>query len=117
MTPTLRDIVDVLRGRRFPMEDEKCCQAAIERCLQVAGMNARREVKIQGGVIDFLTANGTGIEVKLKGSTDAIKRQLVRYAADKAVTALLLVSAKPVAIASSLRGKPVAVLNINLAWL
>ena len=128
MTAHLQKILAALAGKRFPLEDEKQTQAEIALVLGRAGVLALREVPIAGGVIDFVAEFGKvslvaghntkiGIEVKLKGQPEAIRRQLKGYAAEPALAALVLVTAKPVAMPAAIGGKPLAVLDLGRAWL
>lgn len=116
---TLNHVLAALRGKRFPLEDEKQTQNAIERTLQSA-LGAgywEREVRIAGGIIDFLAFGDVGIEVKLKGRAGEIRGQIARYAIEPRLKSLVLVTAKPVAIAEIINGKRCAVLDIARAWL
>jgi hypothetical protein len=54
-----------------------------------------REVKLSAAErIDFLMADGLGIEVKVKGSLSDVTRQLHRYAQITEIKSLLLVTTK-----------------------
>lgn len=123
---------EALRGCRLPLEDEKQTQAAIAEVLAQklgpvggwAHQSARdpvvmwsREVPVAGGIIDFVALRDIGIEVKLKGAPLNIVRQLHAYAAEPAISGLVLVTAKPVALPATIRGKPVAVVDLGRAWL
>lgn len=48
----------------------------------------------EAGRIDFLTADGVGLELKVKGSATDVLRQLERYAHAPHVSALLLVTTR-----------------------
>lgn len=113
----MRAVMGALRGRRFPLEAEKQTQAAIADALDQRIDGWAREVRVVGGVIDFVALGDIGIEVKLKGQEREIERQLEAYAADPALAGLILVTAKPVALPARIAGKPVAVLDIARAWL
>lgn len=119
MTPDMRCVVNALKGKRLPLHDEKECQKAIASVFDDAIKNGwfTREVRIAGGVIDFIGLCGTGVEVKLKGTANDIRRQLVRYAADDRIKGLVLVTAAPVGVTNLLRGKPVTEFDIGRAWL
>lgn len=122
-------VIGALAGRRFPLEDEKQTQAAIEMALvaDLGRSRVRREVRIMGGIIDFLvldapsgadtTPGATGIEVKLKGQPREILRQVRGYAWEPTISGLVLVTAKPVPAPADLCGKPFAVLDLGRAWL
>lgn len=130
MTVHLQKILAALAGKRFPLEDEKQTQAAVNVALLCAGLVVDREVPSPGGIIDFVVTldepSGVlrsmrfvhiGIEVKLKGQPAAIRRQLERYASDEMLEALILVTAKPVAMPAAIGGKPLAVFDLGRAWL
>lgn len=119
LTPGMRAVLQVLSGKRFPLEDEKATQAAIWAVLEAdAGTwKAAREVPVAGGIIDFVVGGTTGIEVKLKGSGVAIGRQLRGYAMEPALTGLVLVTSKPVMVPRMMNGKPLAVVEMGRAWL
>lgn len=116
MTTDMRAIIDALKGKRLPLTDEKECQRAILQVLSDLFIPVRREVKISGGVIDFLVGS-VGVEVKLKGAAALIRRQIVRYCADQNIEGVVLLTAKPVDLAPLLRGKPVHEFDISRAWL
>ena len=114
MTPP--DIVArALTGKRFPLEDEKRCQSTIEEALSIFA-DMRREVKCTGGVIDFVVGR-TGVEVKLKGAKEAIRRQIRRYAKDDQLDAIILLTAKPVGMESEIDDKPIVEIRMGMSWL
>lgn len=123
MTSPMSTLSTCLLRARLPVEDEKRLQAAIETRLAAHAIEAKREVQLGAGphslgTIDFLTAHGIGIEVKIKGGSRAIWAQLCRYAQDRRVTALALVTAKPFACpAFTPLGTPVTVINLSQGWL
>lgn len=125
MTPGMQVVLQVLRGRRFSLEDEKRTQNELWSvlCGDPKTWATMREVRIAGGIIDFIVDTSyrekpnVGLEVKLKGQPAAIVRQLKRYADEPLLDGLLLVTAKPVVIGPTIGGKPVAVLNLGEAWL
>lgn len=127
----LQPVLDALAGRRFPLEDEKQTQAAIAKVLDDSFDHWSREVRIAGGVIDFVVGFyeptpphlrsvrlvSVGIEVKLKGSPRNIARQVKGYAAERDLAGLVLVTAKAMTLPVTIGGKPVAVLDLGRAWL
>lgn len=118
MPPAMNSVLQVLSGKRFPMEDEKKTQLAIWAALEADARtwNCSREAKIAGGVIDFIVGD-CGVEVKIKGQAAAIVRQLKRYAEEPRILGLVLVTLKPVAVPATINAKPVVVLNMGAAWL
>lgn len=124
-------IIAALSSKRFPLEDEKQTQAAMADAFSAAGLNAEREVPVTGGVIDFVVTLGetyppgtrgyryrhVGVEAKIKGTKRDIVRQMIRYAADANLDALVLVTVKPVHMGTTIAGKPVRVIELARAWL
>jgi len=133
-------VLAALAGRRFPLEDEKQTQAAMEAVLRHEFRGRmQREVRIMGGIIDFVVwpldpaqlprppagsapaesvgANAIGIEVKIKGQPREILRQVRGYAWEPTLAGLILATAKPVPSDGELCGKPFVVLDLARAWL
>jgi len=126
MTPGMQAVLQVLAGKRFSLENEKRTQNEIWSVFEAnpATWLPKREVRIAGGIIDFLLESYggrgtryTGCEVKLKGQPAAIVRQLKGYAAEPSLDGLVLVTAKPVALGPTIGGKPVVVFDLARAWL
>lgn len=127
----LHVVLDALGGKRFPLEDEKQTQTAIAKVLDDNFDHWSREVRIAGGIIDFVVGFyepmpasllsvrlvSVGIEVKLKGSPRDIARQLKGYAAEPELAGLVLVTAKAIALPATIGGKPVVVVDLGRAWL
>lgn len=123
MTPTMREVLEVLRPKRISLTDEKRTQEDIFNALiAAAAANAagwstvEREVRICGGIIDLLV-DRVGIEVKIDGRPAEIRRQVEKYADEPSLEGLILVTRKPVVMPATLKGKPVAVLDLGRAWL
>lgn len=119
--PGMRDVLGALAGHRFSLEDEKRTQNEIWSvlCSDPRTWNCSREVRIAGGIIDFVVDAGNciGIEVKLKGQPAAIVRQVKGYAAEPRLDGLVLVTAKPVALGPKIFGTPVVAFDLARAWL
>lgn len=118
-TPGMRAVIDVLSGKRLPLQNEKALQASIWSVFEAnaATWKCAREVRIAGGIIDFVVGGDTGVEIKIKGTAVAIARQVKAYAQEPALTGLVLVTAKTITLGAVLNGKPVAVLDLGRAWL
>lgn len=86
-------IADALRSRRLRYGSERQLQDDVERVLAEIGIDFQREHRIGGDPIDFYR-NGVGIECKVQGGPSAVLEQLIRYADDPAVTALILVTSR-----------------------
>jgi len=102
---------------RLPLESEKETQACLADLLAREGIPFEREARIAGGVIDFLLADGTGVEVKLAGAAKAIYRQMQGYSAEPRVERLVLLTTKAMALPPLIGGKRARVVNLGTAWL
>lgn len=88
-------LAETLRGYRFPFGTEAELQAAVARVLNEVGVEHSREfIFSPRDRIDFLAANGIGIECKIDGSPSAVLGQLLRYAERDEVKALILVTSR-----------------------
>jgi hypothetical protein len=111
-------IADDLRRLRFRYCNEAELQAGLGAALTNLGYTVLREVILTPqDRVDFLV-DGVGIEVKVKGPTTAVVRQLVRYAEHDAIEALILVTTRlrhqpP----RELNGKSVIVVALTMAGL
>lgn len=113
-------IVKSLSSARLPMEDEKALQSAIAVRLGSARIVHEREVRVTGGVIDFLIPSaGIGIEVKIKGTAADVLRQLRGYADDERIRRLVLVTSKPFAMPDAIGRRQIGidVVNLSRGWL
>lgn len=110
-------VIEALRGVRFLLEDEKQLQADMALTFARASIACEREVQVTGGIIDFMAAGGVGIEVKIGGQRGAILRQVKAYMRDDRISELVIVTARPLALAPVIGGKPAFVLDLGRAWL
>lgn len=127
----IEPIAAALAGKRFPFEDEKATQAAIDDALKAAGLDVEREVPCGRGVIDFVVTlsvpfpapcrgmrfKHVGIEVKIKGAAAEIARQVRGYAADENIDEIILMTSKPVRLPDQIADTPLHVFNMARAWL
>lgn len=114
VTERVADIYETLLTTRPTFRDEADLQAEIAEALAAAGIAATREVPLSDGAsrIDLL-AWDVGIEVKIAGSTPAVRRQLARYAQCPEIAALVLVTVRASHHApATLGGKPVIVCSL-----
>lgn len=102
---------------RLPLESEKETQSRLAELFRAHGIPFEREVRIEGGVIDFLLGDGTGVEVKLTGAAKAIWRQLQAYSTEPRIERLVLLTAKPMTLPPEIGGKRARVVNLGRAWL
>lgn len=119
---TAGGVVDILRTGRFDLTTEKACQADIElhmaACLPL-GVSLSREHRLAAGDIpDFLIGEGIVVEVKIRGANARdTTRQLARYAAHEAVSALIVATSKSMVLPRQIGGKSVLVVSLGRAWL
>lgn len=106
------EILKTLRNTRFRFRDEAGLQQCVEELLFQTFASYRREVQTEKGRIDF-TVGAVAIELKVDGSTNAVRRQLKRYAELDWVEEVILVTAcaKHV-MPASLNGEPVHVVRV-----
>ena len=111
----IADVVNVLARRRFRYNTEVDLHEAIAAAFDAAGIAYEREVQIAGGRIDFIVRD-VGIEVKIKGSTEALRRQVEGYSAEERLTEVLVVTTRPThrpVSGLTTNGKRVRVLTIG----
>ncbi len=110
---------EALETIRQPVAAEAKLQEFVAGALTGAGVAFSREVDLgAAGRIDFLTAGGVGIEVKIAGGRNEVLRQLLDYAQVEAVRALVLYTTRSLHVigADSLNGKP-AIVARSRGWL
>ncbi|HMI94453.1 MAG TPA: hypothetical protein VK509_23935 [Polyangiales bacterium] len=112
LATSTHDVLRCLTAHRFDSSTEERLQAGIAQALAAEGLQLEREVVLApGSRIDFLSADGIGIEVKIEGTETSVLRQLMRYAEIDRVRELVLFTtrSKHLAMPATLRGKPLAV--------
>lgn len=113
----MNELLQLLKGQRFQLHNEKALQAEIEALLIRNQVQHHREYYLsKGSIIDFLV-EGTGIEVKISGSAISIFRQLERYCEFDDITGIILLTNKAMGIPSSINNKPAILINLGKAWL
>lgn len=111
-------LIRFFETRRWPLADEKRLQLCIADEFAREGIEAEREVRLNGSdIIDFLTKGGIGIEVKIKGSKREIYRQCERYCLHDRINALILASNVPVGLPTFINGKPISFVHLGKGWL
>lgn len=113
-------VVALLRRVRLDLSSEKRLQAQIAQQLQHAGIAFEREKALSAqDRPDFLLADGTLIECKLRGRARKIDvfRQLERYAAYPQVSALILASNLSMGLPDTCAGKPLYAASLSAGWL
>ncbi|RSK50081.1 hypothetical protein [Hymenobacter rigui] len=114
---TLAQVLAILKGRRFDLQNEKVLQLQLAQAFEAAALPAQREVSLSpASIIDFMVGS-IGVEVKIKGTPKAIYQQCQRYCESEHITSLLLLTNKQVRLPASLHGKHTHVFNLGLSWL
>ncbi|RNL66272.1 hypothetical protein EFK50_01195 [Nocardioides marmoriginsengisoli] len=114
-TATLDQVISTLTGYRYAYTDEHALHRGIDAALTVAGIQFVPEVNLSSrDRIDYV-AGTVGIEVKVKGSTAALRRQLTRYATHPTIQQLLVVTTlrRHRELPTSISGIPVTVLVVG----
>lgn len=114
----IEELLTCLRSSRFPVTTEIKTQDAIEQALIEAGIEFEREFRLSAkDRVDFFV-NGVAVEIKVRAaSARAIFRQVERYARHDIVTAIVLVSNKPMGLPAQINGKPAYFVNLARAWM
>lgn len=115
-TPDGAVLAAILGGRRYRYRDEASLHDALSAVLDAALVEHEHEVRIEGGRIDFVVGK-VGIEVKVKGSVEVLRRQLEGYSTDRDLNELLVVTTRPAhkTVPDRIGDKRVRVVDIG-AW-
>jgi len=106
-----------IRARR--LDDEIAyLHPLVSGALGNAGIGHRHEVKLgPRSRVDFLTDAGVAVEVKKSRPRRAdLMRQLEKYAAHDAISAIVLVLERSVPLPDTIGGKPVRSVSLNMLW-
>lgn len=116
--PYAEAVTALLRRTRMRVGSEAALQQSVEEALIAAGFRYEREARLSAADrIDFLVADGIGIEAKARYAKRAIYRQLERYAARPQITALILVTGTAMGLPAAIGGKPVYIVSTGRAAL
>jgi hypothetical protein len=112
MTPVMREVLTALRGKQFPLDNERQTKADIYAVLtQTFGCGewvVGRLVKLTCSErIDFLIWGSVAVYVELDADAGAIRRQIKRYVADTRVEGLILLTPQLIAVTALVAGKAV----------
>ncbi len=102
-------IITALQSFRYSYADEREFQDGIEKALQQSFIPYERECLLEeNGVIDFLCGD-VGVEVKIKGGVNEVRRQISRYAKNKRINGIIVATTRhaQLAISGNLNNKPV----------
>lgn len=113
---TLERLHQVLGSYRYSFANERDLQDGIAQALATRGIRFDREVVLGPKDRPDFMVDGIAVEVKVDGTPAVILRQLDRYAAQKAVRAILLVTRKEQharRFPEAIGGKPLDVLTLG----
>ena len=114
----IEQLVLHLRRQRYRVGQEACLQADIETYLTAAGRAFEREARLgPKDRIDFLLADGIGIEAKTRCAPRSIFRQLDRYAGHDSISAIILISGTAMGLPPAAQGKPLYFVSTGRASL
>lgn len=102
-------IITRLRTIRLPVGNELDMQDCVGLALLDLGVDCQREHSFgPADRVDFFTASGLAIELKIDGTRNAVLRQLMRYADHDSVKSLLLITAcaRHLGMPPTIRNKP-----------
>jgi len=107
------ELVDIIGGYAYLVNDEKFLQGEIADVLGIEGVSYEREVHLSTGIIDFMVGD-IGVEVKVHQESMSVYRQLERYAKDPRLKGIILASVRTgVTVPEDISGKPAAVVEIH----
>lgn len=90
---TIETLTELLQSHVLRYGTERQLQDDVERVLTAHGIDYRREYPLGNDAIDFFV-QGVGIECKTQGGPSAVLEQLVRYAEQDDVQALILLTSR-----------------------
>ncbi len=111
------EIVKILSSHRFPLNNEKDTQAAIEAKFQLNEINYTREHRLDPQNIPDFFIDGIAIEIKIKGNAKKIYKQCERYCNFDSVKELILVTNRSMGFPNQINGKPCYFIKLSNAWL
>lgn len=108
-------ILRTLSSARIRSSTEAQMHEDVAAALEDAGASFSRERQLTPqDRIDFLVAGGIGIECKIDGTPTEVARQMIRYAASREITCLILVTSRSRLghhLPNDIHGKPVRVVT------
>lgn len=115
----LQEVLRALGDLRITKaRDEYDLQQAVQSCLCRHALAHTREARLGPRArIDFLCANGVGIEIKQRRpNARQLREQVARYAAFDTVSALVVVAGRGVRLPARVADKPCAVVCLDRLW-
>ena len=107
------EVVEILKGQRFSLINEKELQAEIAKLLPAFNREHRLDAR---NITDFFL-DGLALEVKITGTAKSIYKQCERYCKFSDVTSLLLVTNRSMGFPKEINGKPCYVFKLGNGWL
>lgn len=109
--------IAVLVGEyNFNHNSEKELQEGLAAVFDKSSLQYEREYRLGSkSIVDFMFPDGLAVEVKIKGTRNALIRQLYRYTDFDEVTAILLITTKAtfLTMPDEMGGKPIYGRRIN----
>jgi len=92
----VEQVIELIEAATLTYSDETSLHIQLEQLLAPAGFDVAREVRLSDGVsrIDLLVDGWLGIEVKIKGTSPEVYRQLARYTHCGELGAVLLITTR-----------------------
>ena len=114
----LRIINSELKRYQWNVYNEKILQEQLFDSI-LKNLGFVREYKLDGrSIIDFYHPElSLGIEVKIKGQVSSIYRQCKRYAKNKNISHLTLLTSVAMNLPKEVEGVPTSILRIGTTWL
>lgn len=116
MTPTIDQVIKILRGYRYPISTEAALQLAVAKVLTDAGIRFERELVIDPtNRLDFYLPDfKLALELKIDGSAAEVTRQLFRYVQDDRVAFVVLMTSvyRHARVPHEMRGKGIDVITL-----
>ena len=113
----VKKIFESLSGFPFSIHNEKLVQKEMSDVFTEYNLDHEREVMLKPyGTIDFMMGD-IGVEVKVKGSVEAIFKQCKRYCEHDRVKSLILVTARCMGFPEEINGKPCYYFHLSKALL
>lgn len=113
-------IMQVLKGKRFQLTNEKLLQDKIYQVLLNEFSSAVIEKEFhfdEKNIIDFRVDKHLGIEVKIKGGKRNLYNQCVRYCQYNEIQSLLLITTLSMGFPHEINNKECYMFKLSQAWL
>lgn len=112
-----QQVIELLSRFKFPLQDEKFLQSAIQLKFDENKIEYKREHRLDSKNIPDFFIDGVAIEIKIKGNAKSIYRQCERYCSFESVNELILITNRSMGFPKEINGKPCYVIKLGVAWL